>query len=105
MTRFTLNGDPVASASHPLTRLLDVLRDELGDLSAKEGCGGYVAPPRARGGPELPEGGKQDQDNGQIQKVIGQEGHFAASSPFFLMSGIPTGSGILRCWSGHRRKG
>jgi len=37
--RFTLNGAPVASASHPLTRLLDVLRDEFGDLSVKEGCG------------------------------------------------------------------
>ncbi len=39
MTRFTLNGVEVSSASHPLTRLLDVLRDELGDLSLKEGCG------------------------------------------------------------------
>ena len=39
MTRFTLNGAPVSSAAHPLTRLLDVLRDELGDLSVKEGCG------------------------------------------------------------------
>ena len=39
MTRFTLNGIEVSSASHPLTRLLDVLRDELGDLSLKEGCG------------------------------------------------------------------
>jgi carbon-monoxide dehydrogenase small subunit len=39
VTRFTLNGEPVSSASHPLTRLLDVLRDELGDLSVKEGCG------------------------------------------------------------------
>jgi carbon-monoxide dehydrogenase small subunit len=37
--RFTLNSRPVSSASHPLTRLLDVLRDELGDLSVKEGCG------------------------------------------------------------------
>ncbi len=39
MTSFTLNGVEVSSASHPLTRLLDVLRDELGDLSLKEGCG------------------------------------------------------------------
>ena len=39
MTRFTLNGVEVSSASHPLTRLLDVLRDEMGDLSLKEGCG------------------------------------------------------------------
>ena len=39
MTGFTLNGVPVSSASHPLTRLLDVLRDELGDFSVKEGCG------------------------------------------------------------------
>ena len=39
MTRFTLNGAPVSSAAHPLARLLDVLRDELGDLSVKEGCG------------------------------------------------------------------
>jgi carbon-monoxide dehydrogenase small subunit len=39
VTRFTLNGAAVSSPSHPLTRLLDVLRDELGDLSVKEGCG------------------------------------------------------------------
>ncbi len=39
MTRFTLNGVEVSSTSHPLTRLLDVLRDEMGDLSLKEGCG------------------------------------------------------------------
>jgi aerobic carbon-monoxide dehydrogenase small subunit len=39
VTRFTLNGTPVSSASHPLVRLLDVLRDELGDQSVKEGCG------------------------------------------------------------------
>jgi carbon-monoxide dehydrogenase small subunit len=39
VTRFTLNGVEVSSASHPLTRLLDVLRDEMGDLSLKEGCG------------------------------------------------------------------
>jgi carbon-monoxide dehydrogenase small subunit len=39
VTRFTLNGVEVSSASHPLTRLLDVLRDAMGDLSLKEGCG------------------------------------------------------------------
>lgn len=39
MTRFTLNGRPVSSTSHPLARLIDVLRDELEDLSVKEGCG------------------------------------------------------------------
>jgi len=39
VTRFTLNGRAAASASHPLTRLLDVLRDELLDSSVKEGCG------------------------------------------------------------------
>lgn len=39
MTSFTLNGTMVSSGSHPLTRLLDVLRDELSDFSVKEGCG------------------------------------------------------------------
>jgi carbon-monoxide dehydrogenase small subunit len=39
VTRFTLNGAPVSSDAHPLARLLDVLRDELGDTSVKEGCG------------------------------------------------------------------
>ncbi len=39
MTRFILNGRQVSSESHPLSRLLDVLRDELHDLSLKEGCG------------------------------------------------------------------
>ncbi len=39
MTRFTLNGVEVSSPSHPLMRLLDVLRDELFDYSLKEGCG------------------------------------------------------------------
>ena len=39
MIRFTLNGRPVESHDHPLRRLLDVLRDELGDTSVKEGCG------------------------------------------------------------------
>jgi carbon-monoxide dehydrogenase small subunit len=39
MIRFTLNGRTVESDSHPLRRLLDVLRDELEDTSVKEGCG------------------------------------------------------------------
>jgi carbon-monoxide dehydrogenase small subunit len=39
MIRFRLNGRDVETASHPLTRLLDVLREELGDVSVKEGCG------------------------------------------------------------------
>jgi aerobic carbon-monoxide dehydrogenase small subunit len=37
--RFRLNGREVASAADPLSRLLDVLREELGDTSVKEGCG------------------------------------------------------------------
>jgi carbon-monoxide dehydrogenase small subunit len=37
--RFRLNGQYVEAASPPLTRLLDVLREELGDTSVKEGCG------------------------------------------------------------------
>jgi aerobic carbon-monoxide dehydrogenase small subunit len=37
--RFALNGKPVAVQANPLARLLDVLRDELGDTSVKEGCG------------------------------------------------------------------
>ena len=39
MTEFTLNGRKVQSTLHPLTRLLDVLREEMGDISVKEGCG------------------------------------------------------------------
>ena len=39
MTAFTLNGRKVSSAADPLTRLLDVLREELSDTSVKEGCG------------------------------------------------------------------
>jgi aerobic carbon-monoxide dehydrogenase small subunit len=39
MTRFLLNGSAVTSVRHPLARLLDVLREELGDTSVKEGCG------------------------------------------------------------------
>jgi aerobic carbon-monoxide dehydrogenase small subunit len=37
--RFTLNGRPVEVKADPLTRLVDVLRDECGDTSVKEGCG------------------------------------------------------------------
>jgi aerobic carbon-monoxide dehydrogenase small subunit len=36
---FTLNGAPVTVRVHPLTRLLDVLRVELGLTGTKEGCG------------------------------------------------------------------
>ena len=39
MIRFCHNGRNVAVAPDPLSRLLDVLRDELGDTSVKEGCG------------------------------------------------------------------
>ncbi len=39
MTSFVLNGRSVESAADPLSRLLDVLRDGLGDTSVKEGCG------------------------------------------------------------------
>ncbi len=39
MIAFTLNGRPVSSARPPMTRLLDVLREEMGDTSVKEGCG------------------------------------------------------------------
>ena len=39
MIHFELNGMPVHVNSDPLTRLLDVLRDELMDTSVKEGCG------------------------------------------------------------------
>jgi carbon-monoxide dehydrogenase small subunit len=39
MIRFDLNGAPAVSSAHPLARLIDVLREELGDTSVKEGCG------------------------------------------------------------------
>ena len=39
MTAFRLNGRDVTAAADPLARLLDVLREELGDTSVKEGCG------------------------------------------------------------------
>ena len=37
--RFTLNGAAVEVEAHPLRRLLDVLREELGLTGTKEGCG------------------------------------------------------------------
>lgn len=39
MIAFSLNGKQVEVKADPLARLLDVLRDELGDTSVKEGCG------------------------------------------------------------------
>jgi aerobic-type carbon monoxide dehydrogenase small subunit (CoxS/CutS family) len=36
---FTLNGKRVSVRVHPMARLLDVLRDELGMFGTKEGCG------------------------------------------------------------------
>jgi carbon-monoxide dehydrogenase small subunit len=39
MIRFRLNGREVEVLAHPLARLIDVLRDDLGDVSVKEGCG------------------------------------------------------------------
>ena len=37
--RFTLNGSPVDVSGHPMSRLLDVLREECGLTGTKEGCG------------------------------------------------------------------
>jgi len=37
--RFTLNGRRTSVATHPLTRLLDVLREDCGLTGTKEGCG------------------------------------------------------------------
>jgi aerobic-type carbon monoxide dehydrogenase small subunit (CoxS/CutS family) len=37
--RFTVNGAAVDVAAHPMTRLLDVLRVNLGLTGTKEGCG------------------------------------------------------------------
>ncbi|MGY4707017.1 (2Fe-2S)-binding protein [Candidatus Bipolaricaulota sp. J31] len=37
--RFTLNGRPVEVEAHPGRRLLDLLRDDLGLIGVKEGCG------------------------------------------------------------------
>lgn len=36
---FTLNGQPASVGTHPLRRLLDVLREDLGLTGTKEGCG------------------------------------------------------------------
>jgi aerobic carbon-monoxide dehydrogenase small subunit len=36
---FTLNGRPVVTTTHPLARLMDVLREEFGQTGVKEGCG------------------------------------------------------------------
>ena len=38
-TTFRLNGQPVAVAAPPITRLLDVLREDLRCTGPKEGCG------------------------------------------------------------------
>jgi aerobic carbon-monoxide dehydrogenase small subunit len=37
--RFTLNGQETDVATHPMARLLDVLREDLGLTGTKEGCG------------------------------------------------------------------
>jgi aerobic-type carbon monoxide dehydrogenase small subunit (CoxS/CutS family) len=37
--RCSINGSAVEIAAHPMTRLLDVLRQELGLTGTKEGCG------------------------------------------------------------------
>jgi aerobic-type carbon monoxide dehydrogenase small subunit (CoxS/CutS family) len=37
--KFTLNDRPVEVEAHPLTRLLDVLREQCGLPGTKEGCG------------------------------------------------------------------
>ena len=37
--RFTLNGAATEVAAHPMSRLLDVLREECGLTGTKEGCG------------------------------------------------------------------
>jgi aerobic carbon-monoxide dehydrogenase small subunit len=37
--RFTLNGAPAEVHAHPMSRLLDVLREECGLTGTKEGCG------------------------------------------------------------------
>ena len=37
--RFTLNGEPRRVDSHPMTRLLDVLREDYALTGTKEGCG------------------------------------------------------------------
>ena len=37
--RFTLNGKDTDVEAHPMSRLLDVLREEIGLTGTKEGCG------------------------------------------------------------------
>ena len=37
--QFTLNGEPRDVAAHPMSRLLDVLREDCGLTGTKEGCG------------------------------------------------------------------
>src|SRR5258708_626475 len=37
--RFTLNGKRATVTAHPMTRLLDVLREDCGLTGTKEGCG------------------------------------------------------------------
>ena len=37
--QFTLNGEAHASEAHPMSRLLDVLREDFGLTGTKEGCG------------------------------------------------------------------
>lgn len=39
MIEFLLNGKKVMSGAHPLTRCIDVIRDDLSVTSVKEGCG------------------------------------------------------------------
>lgn len=39
MIDFTLNGRAVTTGASPLARLIDVLRDEMGETCVKEGCG------------------------------------------------------------------
>ncbi len=39
MIEFTLNGRSVRFEGNPLTRLIDVIRDDLGLTGTKEGCG------------------------------------------------------------------
>jgi len=39
LVRFRLNGKPIRARAYPLTRLLDVLREECGLTGTKEGCG------------------------------------------------------------------
>ncbi|HBL28416.1 MAG TPA: hypothetical protein DD490_16410 [Acidobacteria bacterium] len=38
-TAFLLNGRAVEADGHPMSRLLDVLREQLGHTGTKEGCG------------------------------------------------------------------